>query len=195
MRYITAAIQRYSPRQQKIIALVGLATFFFGFGAGALLNLYLLTIHSPLVVSLRSSLTYKSAIFGDGIILPIVNMMAMAFLFRYKEFVSKKFIRISLICGLLITTYFHVSQAVNNLVNWAMPSPWHWNALGVWHALYMFAVASFLSLFYMVAFKATKKSKKAARDAALVTLGIMVFFILLRLDYVTVSFSNLIPHL
>ena len=86
--------------------------------------------------------------------------------------------------GILVTLYFHVTQAVGGLVNWAMPKPWQWNFLGAWHALYMLIVASLLCLFYIVFAFSIKKHKKLSIEAVLVTLGIILFFILLRLDYI-----------
>ena len=173
-----------TKRQRTIVIGVGAATFFFGFGAGAILNLYLLAINSPLVLQFRSSLMFVSSIIGDGIILPIVNMLIVSSLIKNKELISRLIVAMSLFCGLIITLYFHITQAVQGLVNWAMPKPWEWNFLGAWHALYMFAVSSLLSLFYIVLILNLKKQKKLHKEAVLVTLGIVLFIILLRLDYI-----------
>lgn len=170
-----------------IVFSVGAATFFFGFAAGAIVNIYLLSINSSLVTTFRASLTYVSSIIGDGIVLPIVNMIIVSFLLVNREKVTKKTMRLALFFGLLITLYFHINQAVNGLVNWTMPMPWHWNILGVWHAGYMFTVASLISCFYLVLFKVKKRTKRVPREALIVTLGIALFLTLLRLDYSTVS--------
>lgn len=172
--------------KNKIIIGVGAATFFFGFAAPAGLNLYLLSIQSPLVLQFRSSLMFISSILGDGIILPIVNMMATSFLVRHKELGRLRVIW-ALIFGVIITAYFHIVQASQGLVNWSMPKPWEWNFLGVWHALYMFSVTSLISLFYIVLTLNILKNKKLTKDAVLVTLGIIIFLILLKLDYTDVK--------
>lgn len=179
----------------KAIVSTGLATFFFGFGAGAILNLYLISIHSPLIANLRSSLSFKSSIYGDGILLPIVNMIMMAFLYDKKNFVTRKSLGFGFLGGFLITSYFHVSQALQGLVNWSMPTPWHWNFLGVWHGLYMFSVTSLIALFYVVAVLVIRKERKLPKEVCLVTLGIIFFLLLLKLDYVNVNLSSLVPHL
>ncbi len=184
----------FLARKRNIILSVGIATFFFGFGAAAILNIYLYSIHSPLVESLRSSLTYKSAILGDGILLPIINMIVASYLLNNRKVITQKLLTLALIIGGLITIYFHISQAVNNLVNWAMPTPWHWNLLGLWHAIYMFSVSSLLALFYLVTIKLSRNHKRIAQEVFIVTLGILLFFILLHLDYVNVKFNNLIPQ-
>ena len=172
---------------------VGLATFFFGFGAGAVLNLYLLATSSPLIEQLRGSLNYKSSIIGDGLLLPIVNAVAMSFLRSEHALVGRDVLIIAVALGLCVTAYFHIVQAMRGLVNWAMPSPWRWNLLGAWHAGYMFAVATFLSLFYAVSVTALRARDGASLDLFIVTTGIALFFVLLRLDYVSVRPRALIP--
>lgn len=168
--------------KNKFIVIVGFLTFFFGFGAGAILNIYLLAVNSPLVLHFRSSLMYVSSILGDGIILPIVNMAAISFLIGNKELGRLRVVW-ALIFGAVITAYFHIAQALQGLVNWSMPKPWEWNFLGYFHGLYMYAVASLLCLFYIVFIINFKEQKKLHKEALLVTIGIIFFLILLRLDY------------
>jgi hypothetical protein len=170
----------------------GLATFFFGFGAGALLNFYLILTDSSLLSGLRGSLNYISSIIGDGILLPVVNMIVVSFLRKNRAFISRASVAVALTLGLLITMYFHVAQAVQGLTNWAMPSPWHWNLLGVWHAVYMMSVSSLLCLFFVTVFTSRRRGH-VPREALLVTGGIVLFFFLLRLDYSTVDLQSLVP--
>ncbi len=174
-------------RQRTFVIGVGIATFFFGFGVPAGLNVYLLANHSPLVLQFRSSLMYVSSILGDGIILPIVNMLIVSNLIKNKEFIGRLILVLSLFFGLLTTLYFHITQAVQGLVNWSMPKPWEWNFLGVWHALYMFSVTSLITLFYIILTLNIAKHKKFTKESVLVTLGIILFLILLRLDYIGVK--------
>lgn len=180
--------------KKKAIIVTGLSTFFFGFGAGAILNLYLISIHSPLVSQLRSSLSFISSIYGDGILLPIINMIMVAFLYDQKKFVSRKTLAFGFLGGAAITAYFHISQALQGLVNWTMPTPWHWNILGLWHAIYMFSVTSLISLFFIVSLISFKKEKKFSGKAVIVVIGLLLFLILLRFDYAAVNLSSLIPR-
>lgn len=173
--------------RKAVIVSTGLATFFFGFGAGAILNLYLLETHSPLVLQFRSSLMFVSSILGDGIILPAVNMFILSSLIKNQEFITRLTVVLSLFCGILITLYFHITQALQGLVNWTMPKPWEWNFLGVWHALYMLSVTSLISLFYVVFTLSIRKRKRFAKEAVLVTLGVIIFLLLLRIDYIDVK--------
>lgn len=171
----------------------GILTFVFGFGAGALLNLYLLHINSPLVTELRSALTYKSYIFGDGLVLPITNAIAAYFIAQNWKAVKRLHLVFAFFMGFLITAYFHITQALNGIVNWTMPTPWHWNFMGYWHAVYMFSVISLLSLFFISSIYIILRKKKVVWELYLVILGVMIFLALLRLDYKTVSLSSVGP--
>lgn len=161
----------------------GLATFVFGLLLGALLNLYLVAADDPMVHQLRMILSYRSAILGDGLVLPVVNMAATSYLVRQRRHVGKSFILAALLLGAAVTGYLHVMQAANGLVNWAMPTPWHWNSVGVLHALYMLAVVSWLLLFLLVVLKVAERPTAMPREAGIVLVGVIVFLFLLRLDY------------
>ena len=186
-RILTAILD--DSKQKYFVLGVGVATFVFGFAAGAILNIYLILSHSSMFENLRTSLDYKSSIFGDGLILPIINMFALWFILNHSDLIKKRMIQTALFLGFLITVYFHISQAVRGLVNWAMPEPWHWNALGAFHAVYMFLAFSFVSLFYITLAKYMKKHKRLPKEAIIVTVGGIIFLILLRLDYITVVLS------
>jgi len=186
------ALGAFSSRDALVA--VGVATFFFGFGGAALLSIYLSAVSSPLVAELRSSLSYKSSIFGDGLILPAVNMFVLAFLRSQNHTPDAFEVTIAIVVGGGITAYFHVTQATKGLVNWTMPTPWHWNILGLWHALYMLAVASLLSLFYVAVIASFRETGRLPIELPVVSTGLVMFFVLLRLDYVSVSLRDLIPR-
>ncbi len=173
---------------------VGLATYVCGFLAGALVNLYLLAVHHPLVDQFRATLSYGSAIIGDGFLLPVVNMIVAGFIARRRDDVTPSTVRLAIAMGVAVTVYFHVSQAINGIVNWTMPTPWHWNVLGLWHALYMLAVTSWLSLFLVTVIKLTRRERAVPGEAAIVLLGVAAFFVLLRLDYITLDLHALVPR-
>lgn len=186
-RIITAILD--DSKQKYFVLGIGLATFLFGFAAGAVLNLYLILTHSPLFSNLRTSLDYKSSVFGDGFILPLVNMSALWFILKHSGLIKKRMIQSAFFLGFLITVYFHINQAVRGLINWAMPQPWHWNALGAFHGVYMFLAFTFVSLFYITLAKYMKRHKRLPKEAFVVTIGGIIFLILLRLDYITVVLS------
>ncbi len=190
-RIITTILD--DSKQMRFVLGIGAATFFFGFAVGAILNIYLILTHSSMFSHLKTSLDYKSSIFGDGFILPIVNMFALWFILENSILIKKKMLRGAFISGFLITLYFHISQAMRGLVNWAMPTPWHWNLLGVFHAIYMFSVFSFVSLFFITLAKYMIKYKRLPKEALVVTIGGIIFLIILRLDYITISLSSILP--
>ena len=178
---------------RRFVIGVGIATVFFGFLAGAIANLYLVSIGHPLVTEYRTTLSYGSAIFGDGILLPIVNMIVAGFVAQRHWDVTRRTIGLALAMGVAVTTYFHVEQAMQGIVNWTMPQPWHWNILGVWHAGYMLAVTSWLCFFGLLVAKAVRRERSIPQEAVLVVLGIAAFFVLLRLDYMTVDLRAFVP--
>ena len=173
--------------EDYIVPLVGFCIFFFGFGAGAVLNLYLNAINHPLVVQFRSALTYKSAIIGDGIILPVIGMVCASFILRERDLITKKVMRWALVSATAITAWFHITQGLDGMVNWAMPTPWRWNFLGLWHAIYMFSMAALFSLFYLMVFRRVWVTKEVGKEVLIVTLGLVFFFALLKLDYIAVK--------
>lgn len=176
------------------ILTTGFATFFFGFGAGAMLNAYLISVQSPLVTEHRGSLNYISSIIGDGLLLPAVNMVAVSFLIAQRVRIDATTLAVAVTLGVAITIYFHVVQAVRGLVNWTMPRPWRWNVLGVWHAAYMLTVCTLLALFYSVLVDGVlAREGGLAPSAAFVTAGVAAFTVLLRLDYATVSLRSFVP--
>jgi hypothetical protein len=172
---------------RQIIALTGFGTFFFGFGAGAAYNWYLIQIHDPLVEQFRASLSYKSAIFGDGILLPAVNMVMVSFLLKHQKLLTRKVRGFGVFGGALITAYFHITQALEGIVNWAMPTPWHWNLLGLWHACYMFTVSSLISTFLATSIIVIYRTKKVPWQFIFAAFGVFLFLIILRLDYIDIK--------
>lgn len=146
---------------------VGIATLFFGFLAGALFNVYLVATGDPLVQQLRTVLSYRSAILGDGLLLPIANMAAAAALAKRQHEVSRPAVLIAILFGVTITGCVHAFQATHELVNWSMPTPWHWNAIGLWHAAYMGSVISWLALFLLVMAKSPGRQMKSPEKQGL----------------------------
>ncbi|MBI4058906.1 hypothetical protein HY404_01555 [Candidatus Microgenomates bacterium] len=174
----------------QLSLLAALLTFFFGFGAGALIHWYLIHIKHSLVKELRGSLTFVSSIIGDGILLPIINAICVAFLLHNFYLVSQPIISWSLIISLTITLGFHIFQAKRGLVNWTMPKAWQWNILGLFHAIYMFTVITLLALFYLTV-RQFSSTQSFPTESILVTGGVVLFIILLKLDYREVKiFSN-----
>ncbi len=174
---------------RPVVLAVGVATLFFGFLASLLVNLYLVATNDPVVHELRTVLSFKSAILGDGFVLPLLNMAAASYLFKHRQGASRSRVVAALLLGGVVTAYVHIVQAANELVNWSMPTPWHWNGLGLLHAAYMFAVVSLLWLFLLVVIKVADRPTTFLREARVVLAGVLLFLFLLRLDYVSTELS------
>jgi hypothetical protein len=67
-----------------------------------------------------------------------------------------------------------------------MPTPWHWNLLGLWHFFYMLSVTSLLSFYFVVSVSEIRQTKKLPKNFFFVVLGIILFLTLLKLDYANV---------
>ncbi len=172
---------RMSTRQSVGIAALS-AVLAFGINAAA--HLILLIRHSPLVAEHRGTLQFKSAWTGDLILLPIMNVAATRLLRRIGGSPGRAEFAGSLAAAGTITAGMHVIQARGGLVNWSMPEPWHWNALGYYHLLFMWGQLTLLALALI---RAARNRSRLDRDggveAAVVTVGLLLMSLLIKLDY------------
>lgn len=135
-------------RPWLLLAIVFLSTAFFGFVVQAVGNVYLNWRGDPIVHEYRATLSYTSAVVGDGLLIPMVNvfMTGQLALWRRKPRLSE--VALSILAGGLVTGLVHFYQAVNNLQNWTMTAPFDWTPLGYYHAAFMWTEISFV-LFFM----------------------------------------------
>jgi hypothetical protein len=166
---------------KPMIAAAGIAAI-TGFGVPVGANLLYIWQKNPLVKKYRSTLSYQSALWGDGLLLPAVNALMARSLRR--SGVREDEIAKALAIGATLTTAAHVYQASSNGVNWQMPTPWHWTALGYEHALHMTGEVSFLSLYFTKAIgRLRRKQAVDKRELALAVAGVVGFLTMLFLDY------------
>ena len=135
-------------RPWLLLALVFLATVVFGFLVQALGNVYLGLRADPLVTEYRATLSYTSAIIGDGILIPLVNVFMTSQLALWRRRPVAREVAGAVLGGALITGIVHLYQATQALRNWTMTEPWDWTALGYYHALFMWAEISFVLFFW-----------------------------------------------
>ena len=72
------------------------------------------------------------------------------------------------------------------MVNWTMPEPWKWNALGIYHMFYMAGQFAFTTFYWQEAYRAWRSGKmrdEHLRDLALVFAGLIGEAVLVQLDY------------
>lgn len=135
-------------RPWLLFGIVFLATAFFGFVVQALGNLYLSWRADPIVSQYRATLSYTSAIVGDGILIPLVNVFMTSQLTLWRRRPNVREVAGAIMGGALITGVVHLYQATQDLRNWAMPAPFEWTAIGYYHAVFMWTEISFVLFFW-----------------------------------------------
>ncbi len=153
-----------------------------GFAVPVGANLLYIKQRNPLVKQYRATLSYQSALWGDGLVLPAVNAIIARSLRR--SGVELKDVARAATIGVGLTTAAHIYQGVSKGVNWQMPKPWRWTALGYEHALHMAAEVSFLSLYFTKAIGRLRRRQPVdKRELGLVAAGVIGFITMLFLDY------------
>jgi hypothetical protein len=125
-------------RSLAIFGLTGVAAF----GVNAAGHAWMLWRGHPLVRQYRATLAYRSALIGDSLLLPLVNVLLDRQLDAWGDGLRPGCLRWSrlaraLLVGTGLTALLHGYQGAQKLTNWTMPRPWRWNALGYYHAVYM----------------------------------------------------------
>lgn len=165
-------------------ATVALATGLAGLGVQAMLHLWLLGRRSPLVHRHRGTLTFVSALVGDGLVLPWINAALARQLEQWNAPLRSAVLRRAVLSGALLTAAAHVAQGWLRLVNWSMPRPFAWNPIGGYHALFMWAESAYLSY---VAFVAAQRWRSGLADVPRSLIGALVglvgFAVLVAYDY------------
>lgn len=144
-------LRTYTAVEQRpwlLIAIVFAATAFFGFLVQALGNVYLNWQGDPIVHEYRATLSYTSAIVGDGILIPLVNVFMTTQLTLWRRRPRMNEVLMPVVAGGLMTAAVHLYQAANDLRNWAMPAPFQWTPIGYYHAAFMWTEFSLVLFFW-----------------------------------------------
>jgi hypothetical protein len=116
---------------------IAAGTVLLAFGVNAAAHLVLLARKHPLVRDHRGTLRFVSAWVGDGLLLPAMNIAAVDLLRHSGGLPRPGELAVAATIGTVVTAALHLYQAVRGLVNWSMPRPWRWNALGWYHFVFM----------------------------------------------------------
>lgn len=135
-------------RPWLLLAVVFLITALFGFVVQALGNVYLRWRMDPLVTEYRATLSYTSAIVGDGVLIPLVNVFMTGQLALWRRRPNVREVAGAILGAAFITTVVHIYQATQDLRNWTMTKPWDWTPLGYYHGMFMWAEISFVLFFW-----------------------------------------------
>ena len=88
--------------------------------------------------------SYYSGIIGDGILIPAANLGAYVVLRRLWPHVRWQQLPLYVALGLITAFAAFLAQAGLGVVNWSMPSPFHWSEVGRVHFVVMWAEVSYL---------------------------------------------------
>lgn len=124
----------------------GLLTWLMLFGYQIVFYSYYRHVESPLLTGQRNVFSYYSGILGDGLILPVLNILVFILLRSLGVRLHLKKLMFFLGLGLGATVATHFLQASLSLTNWSMPEPFNWSGLGKFHFFSMWGEFSFLFL-------------------------------------------------
>ena len=172
-------------RPWLLLALVFMTTCVFGFLIQAAGSAYLWLRADPIAFQYRTTLSYTSAIVGDGILIPLVNVFITSQLVLWRRTPRVAEIAGAMLLGALVTGFVHLYQAANDLLNWTMTAPYRWSGLGYDHAAFMFAELSFVFFFWGQVALVAKENPRAilSHRIALVVLCGLAFLRLVFADY------------
>ena len=172
---------------RALMVATALITFAAALGVSGGTNVWMLLIGHDLIKKHRPTLTFRSAIIGDGLILPFVNVVMMKSLRRWRPRMSARTAALPVLGGSAVSLMFHIGQGRGGLVNWTMPRPWRWNLLGYYHFIYMGTQFSYM-LLYLTQLagrwaKGDPLTPEQKRDLALIAASLGAFGLLLYTDY------------
>src|SRR5207237_10131580 len=99
------------PGSERVLMVAtALITFAAALGVPGGTNVWMLLIDHPLIKHHRPTLTFRSAIIGDGLILPFVNVVMMKSLSRWRPRLSARTAALPILGGSAVSLMFHIGQ-------------------------------------------------------------------------------------
>jgi hypothetical protein len=141
-------VARVEQRRWLLLGLVFFATWFFGFLVQVAGSVWLRWQDDPIASTYRTTLSYTSALVGDGLLIPLVNVFITSQLLIWRRRPHPAEVAGALLAGALVTVALHLYQAANALLNWTMTQPYLWSGLGYEHAAFMWAETSLVLFFW-----------------------------------------------
>lgn len=169
-----------------LLAVTALTSFAAALGVSGGTNLWMLATGNELIKKHRPTLTFRSAIFGDGMILPFINTVMVRSLQRWRPRLGSGGTIVPIAGGSVISLIFHIAQGRGGMVNWTMTKPWRWNLLGYYHFVYMSTQFSYMLLYFTQLAQHWADEEHAGRqkkDLALIAANLLAFGLLLYTDY------------
>jgi|SwirhisoilCB2_FD_contig_61_2361164_length_794_multi_4_in_0_out_0_1 hypothetical protein len=175
-----------SDDEKLVVATTAVVTFLAALGVSGGTNLVMILTKDPIIKDHKPTLAFASAWIGDGILLPIINVLMVLAMRSWGTRLGWRNAITSLMGGSAIMATFQFVQATQSMTNYTMPEPWHWTWLGYYHMLYMASQFSFMIFYFQAlyqAWRAGKVSARQKRDLAAIAGMILLFAVLLQLDY------------
>ena len=172
--------------ERKIWTITAVISFIAALGVSGGTNLIMLLTGHDLIKKHRPTLTFRSAIFGDGLILPFINVIMMKSFRRWRPRLTARTGLVPIFGGSLVSLMFHIAQGRGGMVNWTMTRPWRWNLLGYYHFVYMATQFSYMLLYLTQLGGRWVKGEiddDQKRDLALIGANLGAFGALLYTDY------------
>ena len=141
-------VARVEERPWLLLGLVFGVTCFFGFIVQAAGSVWLRWQDDPIAANYRTTLSYTSALIGDALLIPLVNVFIVGQLATWRRRPHGAEIAGALLGAALITVIVHLYQAANALLNWTMTQPYRWSGIGYEHAAFMWAEISLVLFFW-----------------------------------------------
>jgi hypothetical protein len=182
---VLRTVARVEQRPWLLLALVFVTTCFFGFVLQAAGSVWLRWQADPIAAHYRTTLSYTSALVGDAVLIPLVNVFIVSQLVSWRRQPRAAEIAGAVLGGALLTVAVHLYQAANALLNWTMTQPYLWTGLGYEHAAFMWGEISLVLFFWgQVALVARERPRAiVSHRILLVTLCGMAFLRLVFGDY------------
>lgn len=135
----------------------------------------------------RTVFHYYSGVLGDGLLLPAVNVLGFIVLRQMAQLVAWRRAPLYAMLGAATASAAFLVQAKLELVNWSMPTPFHWSDVGQFHFFVMSAELAYLYLVFATAinnWKALTRDSVAWRSFAVGWAGVALFAASLAADYI-----------
>jgi len=178
-------VAAYQPRPWVLLASVFCLTLLFGFVTQAAGSLYLRWTADPISLHYRTTLSYTSAIVGDALLLPIVNLFIVSQLAVWRRRPHIAEVTGAVLLGAVLTLAVHLYQATPRPTQLTMTQPYSWTPLGYVHAAFMFSEISLVLFFWGQVAQVAREQPRAifSHRIAIVVLCSLVFLRLLLGDY------------
>ena len=184
---VAALTDKIQTEDERIVlAATAAITFLAALGVSGGTNLVMILTKDPIIKKHKATLSFVSAWIGDGVLLPIINVLMMMAFRRWHVQVGRRNGAVALAGGMGIMSAFQIAQGLQGMTNYTMPKPWRWTWLGYYHMLYMGSQFTYMLFYFIALYHAWQKGQVTAaqkRDLAAIAGMIALFAGLLQYDY------------